>query len=192
MNKFKKIVLIAVFAVTTTVMTPGFTMENEQLNAQTYATPPVVTEITAEEMATHQVALLHACSHPCYIIQVENLLKIPGINVNYQTNEMFSPLLEACHFDNFPAFELLLSRNDIDVNIVHPIFYVGTPLHSVSDNGRLRMTELLLGRNDIDVDIVNADGETPLQIAQRTSYNNDLATLFEKRVKRIAHESDAS
>ena len=124
-----------------------------------------------------EIALAEAASQGVVSI-VTILLKINGINPNYDGWRSGPCLTLAADHGHSAVIELLLAMDNIDPN-VRDVFN-DTPLHRAIDSGHITPIRQLLARNDIDVNAVGDRGETPLLKAIRASNTEIINLLLSK------------
>jgi ankyrin repeat protein len=104
------------------------------------------------------------------ILDIRLLLEVPGIEVNKQDNEGFTPLMIACGmFDRVEVVERLLAHPSIDVNVKSR---VGVTALMIACNSykRLNIVEMLVKHPAINVNTQNKEEDTALLIANRSPY----------------------
>jgi Ankyrin repeats (3 copies) len=111
-----------------------------------------------------QEAAKRGCAH-----LVERLLKVDGINPNYEGPTSTPPLVLAALNGHSAVVELLLATVNIDPNIREPYPYAdkATPLHCACRSGHSAVVELLLDAVNIDPNIRDLWKATPLHYACR-------------------------
>ena len=121
---------------------------------------------------------------------LELLLTEKNIDVNHRDAQGRSALLIAAYSLGHRPFThwnppdcchevmgVLLKRPDVNVNVKGTIQPQNTTLHEAVNCGDLDAVNLLLKRSDIDTEIVNADGRTPLALAEALDYKDVVKTL---------------
>ena len=111
--------------------------------------------------------LLHAFAEIGSKIQVENILKVEGTNVNAKDKYGQTPLHLTVANNNKEGVEALLAQG-ADVNAKNKDGQ--TTLHLAVRRGREILVKALLGAKDIDVNAKDKDGNTPLHLA---AFNNN-------------------
>ena len=90
-----------------------------------------------------------------------------------------TPLLIAAREGHAILLELLLGRNDVDVN--HKDFRGDTPLSSAAREGHEVVVKLLLNREDVDADHKDILGNTPLSLAATSGYEAVVEVLMNRK-----------
>ena len=120
------------------------------------------------------IALAEAASQGVVSI-VKVLMKINGIDPNYDGWRSGPCLILAADNGHSAVIELLLTMDNIDPN-VRDVFN-DTPLHNAIKSGHTSPIRQLLARPDIDVNAVGDWGETPLLKAIRAG-NVEIVNLL--------------
>ena len=98
---------------------------------------------------------------------VRYLLSVPGINVNQKNICYNSALTYVLYESQIPILKLLVSREDLDVNIQKNGW---TSLHSACYANSEQRVKILLSNERIDPSIRTNEGETALDIALSRKY----------------------
>lgn len=125
-------------------------------------------EITAGDDSYNQTPLIYACRRKH--IGVARLLLNAGSDPNHLTRKGTTPLLEAVETSYLGMIDLLLSREDIDVNLRAPGRQSRTALVLAAENGHVDVLEKLLARSDIDINKPDGAGCTALSRAVRHAH----------------------
>ncbi|WP_300721395.1 ankyrin repeat domain-containing protein, partial [uncultured Brachyspira sp.] len=107
---------------------------------------------------------------------VQLLLKQPGIDVNINDNNGYTPLHLAVDEKNMKMIRLLLSQPGINMNAKDN--NGDTPLHLAVVNGRMDIIRELLKLPDIDINAKDNNGDTPLHWAVVKEYTDIVQELL--------------
>lgn len=125
-------------------------------------------EIDIGEESYNQTPLIYACRRKH--IGVARLLLDAGADPNHITKKATTPLIEAVETSYLGMIDLLLSRDDIDVNARAPGRQSRTALVLATENGHVDVVEKLLARADIDINKPDGAGCTALSRAVRHAH----------------------
>ncbi|POS81524.1 hypothetical protein DHEL01_v200097 [Diaporthe helianthi] len=120
-------------------------------------------ELSIGEDSYNQTPLIYACRRRH--TGVARLLLDAGADPNRSTKKGKTPLIEATETSYLGMIDLLLSREDIDVNFRAPGRQSKTALVIATENGYVDVVEKLLARADIDINKPDGAGCTALSRA---------------------------
>jgi ankyrin repeat protein len=100
------------------------------------------------------------------------------IDINRKNNHDDTPLLLALKAGHFEIVRLLLTHNDICINLQDKSGH--TALSIAARNGLDAIVRLLLKKNKIDVNLASADGKTPLSYAAIGNHSIVMRLLLER------------
>lgn len=95
-------------------------------------------------------------------IKILELLEVPGIDINIQDEDGYSPLHLAVDLNREVVVKALLAKG-ANVNTINDA--EATPLHTAIRKGSPALIENLLNVEDIDINVRDNNGNTPLYLA---------------------------
>lgn len=131
-------------------------------------------DINAKDISQGNLTVLHFAAAYDYPAIVEFLLKQPGIIVNAETINGFTPLMLAVRFGWDNIIKLLLPRCDINTSNQNGM----TPFLIAAENGRIKTIELLLKEPNIEIYKRNKEGFTALMLAAFRGHKNVFKLLL--------------
>jgi len=143
-------------------------------------------EINSKNALDGCSALQDACKQ-CNICIVKTLLE-HGADINCTTIHNVSSLHVAAQLNSTELCDLLLSRDNIDINIKNSCGY--TPLHDAAYKNNINIVKILLGRSDITINIRNKFGCTALHTSIEKGYIPIANLLLEREEIDVTGKSD--
>ena len=117
--------------------------------------------VDINEKDKYGVTALSIASATGNINIVNELLKVPEININLQDDFIFNtPLINALIYKHYDVAHKLLDRNDININLVSSDGNSAL-LHAVL-NDNIDIINKLISKPDININLQNQNGETAL------------------------------
>merc|ERR1711872_311618 len=107
-----------------------------------------------------------------------------SFNINCVDGSSRTGLMLACIRNNVEVVDLLLSRADLDVNVVD-IFGATSLMYASKNQGGEKLVKLLLERKDLDLDEKDQDGMTAEDFASTEGNHEIVQVLREERSKRM-------
>ena len=102
-----------------------------------------------------------------------------NVDPNKISDKGCTPLLEAIYRGDEDILRLLLSCAKVNVNLRGTGPHSQTPLHQLTEGGRLSDIEIMIGRNDLKIDSRDeANGRTPLSIAAEKGHEDVMEFLL--------------
>ena len=128
-------------------------------------------------MANRQVTLLNGAAGWGHARIVNELLSMPGIDVNLAEKNGATPLYLAAQGGHVEVVKLLLDARGINVNLA--ALTGVTPLYIAAQQGHVEVVKLLLGAPDIDVNLAMlTHGSAPLLIAANNGHEEIVKLLL--------------
>ncbi len=135
--------------------------------------------------AMHRAAYTNNLNVVKYLHTFQGRSDMPHLNqLEVKTEMGWTPLHSAAYWNSYPVVDYFLKYADANVNAKSSGGQ--TPLHLVAQQSTGRETLLILLTHPlIDFDVKNDQGETALEIAQRSSKYNALFEIAEQNLNLI-------
>ena len=135
--------------------------------------------VNSADPSYKQTPLMYACRRG-HSNTVARLLE-RGADVNQYSQRDSVALFDAVDNGVAETVELLLAREELDVNTIHPRRFNRTALMLAAQNGNLQIVDALLDRPGAKLDKKDLDGNTALSLATIAGQYEVVATLLEHK-----------
>ena len=136
-------------------------------------------DINAADPNYKQTPLMYACRRG-QSATVAKLLE-RGADVNQYSQRDSVALFEAVENGNIETVELLLAKQELDINAVHPWRFNRTALMLAAQNGKLQIVNALLDQPSAKADQKDLEGNTSLSLACIAGQTEVVASLLERK-----------
>lgn len=145
-------------------------------------------DINAADPNYKQTPLMYACRRG-QSATVAKLLE-RGADVNQYSERHSVALFEAVENGNIETVELLLAKQELDINAVHPWRFNRTALMLAAQDGKLQIVTALLEQPSAKADKKDLEGNTSLSLASIAGQTEVVKSLLERKDINIDSQND--
>ena len=136
-------------------------------------------DVNAADPNYKQTPLMYACRRG-QSATVAKLLEY-GADVNQYNQRSSVALFEAVENGNIETVELLLAKQELDINAVHLWRYNRTALMLAAQEGKLQIVNALLDQQSAKADLKDLDGNTSLSLASKAGQIEVVDRLLKRK-----------